>query len=72
MQILLVEFFNTPDSLSGVLKVFFFRYKDVVHPKRLSDAHFQLLVFLKEINNFLVTDLVALIIWFKYWFRTAI
>ena len=48
MQTLLVEFFNTAVPRVRVLRaIFFVWYKDVLRPKRLSDAHFQMLVFFK-------------------------
>ena len=70
MKNLLVEFFDTTVPLSaGVEEYFFVRYEDVLRPKRLSDAHFQMLVFFKGNQYFLFTSLVARIICFIYWFR---
>ena len=46
MQTLLVEFFNTAVHQVRGLRAFFVRYEDVVlRPRRLSDMHFQMLVF---------------------------
>ena len=47
MKTLLVEFFNTSLFYVRVLKSFFINYKDVLRPKGLRDAHFQMHVFFK-------------------------
>ena len=73
MLTLLEDFLNTPISLSADVESIFSLgiNKDVLCPKRLSNAHFQFLCFLKEMNNLLVSNLAACVICFEYCFCTV-
>ena len=69
---LLVECFNTPNPLSaGVKSIFSLDIKTFFAQKGLAMHIFKSWYFLKEINNFLLNNLVVCITSFEYWFRTV-
>ena len=72
MQTLAEEFFNTPVPLSaGVESIFSLGTKIFFALGGYAMCILKCLYFLKEINNFLFSTLVACIICFKYWFCTV-
>ena len=75
IKTLLMEFFNTPISLSASAEsLFFIRSTDMktfLVQRGEAMRIFKCWYFLKEINNFLFTKLVASIIYFEYWFCTV-